>query len=106
MNPNGLDDILWFRGIPHQANRRSARFLTSFCIHVGGIGLLLAIVPKMAIPDRAVRFHTTLIAPAEAKAPPKPVQTPVIIAKAPKPALILRPLPRVQEAKIAAPKLE
>ena len=105
MNPDGFDDIL-FRGIPANANRRSPRFLTSACIHLGGLGLVLAIVPRMVMPSQAVRFSTTLIAPVEVKTQPKPVQAAVAIPKAPTPPPVLRPLPRIREARVTVPKLE
>ena len=106
MHPNGSDDIL-FRGIPRPANRRSARFVTSLLIHCGGAALVLTVVPRMVIPDRPLRYSTTLIAPdLTPPPPPKPAQPVVAIQKTPPQQPILRPLPRVAEARITAPKLE
>jgi|SRR5579871_807359 len=108
MHPNGSDDLL-FRGIPWSPSRRSGRFFTSLCIHLGGAVLLLTVIPQGLIPDHNLRFHTTLIAPAEApieKIPPKPAQTIPIVEKPPAPKPVLRPLPQVHQARILAPKLE
>ena len=107
MLPTGSDDIL-FRGIPRSTNRRSARFVTSLLVHVGGAALVLTVVPRMVIPGRPLRFSTTLIAPdlTPPPPPPKPAHPVVAIQKTPPPPPALRPLPRVTEARIAVPKLE
>ena len=107
MNPTGFDELL-FRGIPRAPHRRSARFFSSLCIHVVGLALLLALAPQIVISGRAPRFNTTLIAPAEPPAPPKPVPAAVVVEKspAPKPAPVLRPVPRIHEARVVIPKLE
>lgn len=104
MHPNGSDDIL-FRGIPRPANRRSARFLSSLLIHAGGAALVLTVVPRLVIPERPLRYSTTLIAPdLTPPAPPKPAPPVVVIQKTPPPAL--RPVPRVAEARVTIPKLD
>jgi TonB family protein len=106
MHPNGSDDIL-FRGIPRPANRRSARFLTSLLVHVGGAALVLTVVPRLVIPERSLRYSTTLIAPDLTPPPPPPKPAPPVVAiqKTPPPPA-LRPAPRVAEVRVAVPKLE
>lgn len=106
MPVNGSADIL-FRGIPRPANRRSARFFSSLFIHVGGAAVVLTVVPQMVIPDRPLRYNTTLIAPdLTPPPPPKPEPPVVVIHKTPPPPPVLRPVPRVTQARVTVPKLE
>jgi protein TonB len=103
MPPNTSDDIL-FRGIP-TPRRRSARFLTSFTIHIAATVLILLAVPQIVLQAPALRI-ATLVAPFQPAPLPKIVPPPVVIAKAPAPSVALRPLPRPAALHLPQPKLE
>lgn len=104
MNPNGFDEIL-FRGIPPAPNHGPKSFVTSLSVHMAAVGLLLVAAPELVLHSASPRFNTTLVAPAEAKPVPKPVQR-IAVEKPAPPARSLRSLPRTVETRIMLPKLE